>query len=221
MLSGLVPVDFKVNADQDFDKNEIDLLKTTELRANQMQQERDQIQHMYESTSNQVISCTLYAYHIISNIKIGILETKLMDRDNEINRIGLQLEIARTNQFAELNESKEDCMINTDNTGSRYLLVKKRVEQLEYQIDNLQDYIGTLEVKCTNFVKEREAIANAHDNEIIQTQIILKKELENNENLTRNIGKLEKWNKELDKSLSKTGLDIFYITLILSSRGLC
>lgn len=54
MMTGLEPVEFQATPPYDIDTTLLDILKTTELRADIMQQERDEINHKYSNLSNQV-----------------------------------------------------------------------------------------------------------------------------------------------------------------------
>lgn len=134
------------------------------------------------------------------------MESKLLHRDEEVRRIGTQLEIARSNQFHDLGETTGETVITADQAASRYPLVKQRVDQLEYQIEHLHDYVNTLEIKCGAFIKDREAIVHVHEEERLNYSQLLEKEKENNETLIKNIKHLERMVSDLDRAANKKSI---------------
>ncbi|KAJ1569318.1 hypothetical protein HK096_003479, partial [Nowakowskiella sp. JEL0078] len=176
-----------------------DILKLSESRIEQLEK------------SNQDFK----ALNIDLENEIGIVRDQLKKREEEITRIGTQLEIARAQQFSSIPlgaptlTSVKD-RSNSDSTGIINLSsAKQRIEQLEMQIEYLQEHIFTLEKEQTKFDQEKESIVTKCEEETREAKEELKKEHERAMKMVQNLAKLENMVRDLEeptiikKSISK------------------
>ncbi|KAJ3035122.1 hypothetical protein HDV00_004293 [Rhizophlyctis rosea] len=151
------------------------------------------------------------------------LENQLAKRDQEIERLGAQLEVARSQQFASgltsglgshgynatratggQKNGNEGIAANAHVPQSHELLAAKaRVEQLELQMEFLQEHIEGLEKEASLFEDEKKNICSASKDGTAKMSADLAREKERCAGLLKNLQHLEKMVDEMKGTISK------------------
>ncbi|KAJ3300836.1 hypothetical protein HK104_000030 [Borealophlyctis nickersoniae] len=128
--------------------------------------------------------------------QVQLIREQLTKREQEIQRLGAQLEISRAQQFSTVAYTKQPTT-NGDVTGDRQPsihelpIAKQRIEQLELQIEYLQEHIEGLEKEVSGFDEEKQTLYAALDEEKRVLAEELQRERERSAGLMKNLGKLE------------------------------
>ena len=81
------------------------------------------------------------------NNQVQLLSDQVLTRDQEIKRLGVQLEIAKIEQFSGISLGDQN---NLSKVGSSVSIndiniAKRRIDQLESHVENIQEYTEGLE----------------------------------------------------------------------------
>ncbi|KAL5033378.1 hypothetical protein BDV3_000368 [Batrachochytrium dendrobatidis] len=152
--------------------------------------------------------------------EIQITREQLAKREREIQRLGAQLEVSRSQQFGApqnistvplSNTTKSTSQSSPARRGTSYTAgivdietAKDRIEQLEIQIEYLQEHIDTLEKELSQAGVERDVVQAAIINERDHLREDLKEEQEKTKGLMENLTQLERMVNELDVSRATT-----------------
>ncbi|KAJ3414954.1 hypothetical protein HDV05_005785 [Chytridiales sp. JEL 0842] len=148
--------------------------------------------------------------------EVQVIRDQLTKREQEIIRLGAQLELSRSQQFT-TTKGLPAGVLRTDGVPSETLdsihqlpIARQRIEHLEYQILHLQEYIESLEKDQAKFAEEREAYIRNYEDEKRLFTIELEKEREKNAALLQATTKLDKLVAELDMSRKpqRSNLDV-------------
>ena len=185
--TGLEPVEFQPTGAPIMDPLTIDIVKACEKKVDVIEQQRDELTYKCQDLQNE----------------LELLQLKIRNRDTENQRIGTQLEVARSNQFNNLGAGPavtSDGPINANEAAYKLPIAKQRIEQLEVQLEHLHDYTSSLEKRIEDFDTDRENLVRLHDDEKATHIKQLDKERQNNEALVKNVNKLERMVSEFEKS---------------------
>lgn len=129
-----------------------------------------------------------------------MLHDQVVKRDQEIKRLGVQLEISRAQQWGgSAVVQQAGTSIGIDDLP----LAKRRIDQLEQQIELLQEHAESLEKEIGNFNEEKRLIYETCnvDKEAVEKELEACKT--RNNALVRNLGKLEEMINDLEDMKSK------------------
>ncbi|KAJ3235721.1 hypothetical protein HDU81_000202 [Chytriomyces hyalinus] len=114
--------------------------------------------------------------------EIQTVRSQVKGRDQEIMRLGAQLEVSRAQQFSNIQVHGRPLGVQRDEGAPsepadsihQLPLARQRIEQLEMQIEHLQEHIDTLERERAGVTEEKMEFAQGYQDEIR----FLKQELE-------------------------------------------
>ncbi|KAI9204904.1 uncharacterized protein BJ171DRAFT_91369 [Polychytrium aggregatum] len=138
--------------------------------------------------------------------EIELIREQLSKREQEIQRLGTELEVCRAQQFGTVPEGTLPLSSIKDPGTSETALIndlpvaRQRIEQLEMQIEYLQEHIDELEKELAGQEGEKMNIFAAFDEEKRLLNQDLQKEKSRSEGLVRNLNRLESMVQDLSKS---------------------
>ncbi|KAI9357687.1 hypothetical protein DFJ73DRAFT_190585 [Zopfochytrium polystomum] len=143
-----------------------------------------------------------------------VVRGQLAKREQEILRLGAQLELSRAQQFSNVQLSGRPAGVFRDEEPPADLaesihqlpIARQRISQLEYQIDCLQEHIDFLEKERSSVEEERAIFKQGFEDQVRVFQQELEKEREKSATLLRATAKMEKLVDELD-TLKKNQID--------------
>jgi len=166
-----------------------DIIKLSEQRAEMMHEELKTTHSQNENLETE----------------ISLLQDQVQKRDQEIKRLGVQLEISRAQQWGGSISHPSNPTITSSSLGIHDLPVaKRRIDQLEQQIELLQEHIEDLEKQVGGFQDEKKLIYDT----CLEERQAVENELEQctvkNNALVRNLGKLEEMVRDLEVMRAKS-----------------
>ncbi|KAJ3127363.1 hypothetical protein HK098_006447 [Nowakowskiella sp. JEL0407] len=159
----------------------VDLIKVSESRIEQLER------------SNQ----DLRALNIDLENEIESVREQLGTREEEISRLGAQLEIARAQQFSSIPIGSQPLSTFKNRTTSDIAdiadlsVAKQRIEQLELQIEYLQEHIFSLEKEQVNYDQDKDKVVSKYEKETKKLQEELNEERERASKMILNLSRLE------------------------------
>ncbi|KAI8612686.1 hypothetical protein BC830DRAFT_1135558 [Chytriomyces sp. MP71] len=102
--------------------------------------------------------------------EIQSVRDQVKNRDQEIMRLGAQLEVSRSQQFSNVQvhgrplgvERNEGAPLDPIESIHQLPIARQRIEQLEMQIEHLQEHIDSLEKERANVTQEKKEFAQSH-----------------------------------------------------------
>ncbi|KAI8831298.1 hypothetical protein BJ741DRAFT_617217 [Chytriomyces cf. hyalinus JEL632] len=106
--------------------------------------------------------------------EIQTVRSQVKGRDQEIMRLGAQLEVSRAQQFSNIQVHGRPLGVQRDEGAPsepadsihQLPLARQRIEQLEMQIEHLQEHIDTLERERAGVTEEKMEFAQGYQDEI-------------------------------------------------------
>lgn len=143
---------------------------------------------------------------------LALLRNQVSQRDSEIKRLGTQLEVARSQQFAVARQEplQKYEPITVKSGGSEeedkafqaqteLPQAQVRIQQLETHVEYLQEHIGDLESEAATFDRERRRLKAHISKEQQHLEEELQRERARNATLVKNLNKLEKLVSDLQR----------------------
>ncbi|KAJ3396651.1 hypothetical protein HDU92_002277 [Lobulomyces angularis] len=134
--------------------------------------------------------------------ELSLLQDKIVKKDQEIQRLGIQLEISRSQQWggsAGVGGSVDLLTSGSSLEINDLGLAKRRIDQLEMQLEQLQEHIQLLEADISKFEEEKKLILESCDDERKLVENDLEQEKIKNGALLKNLSKLEIMVSDLDR----------------------
>ncbi|KAJ3283978.1 hypothetical protein HDU79_008621 [Rhizoclosmatium sp. JEL0117] len=162
----------------------INALQITQSRVDQLEKTVSELSNQNADLESQLHEC----------------RDQVVEREKEVMRLGAQLELARANQFSNVQVHgkpldymrDEGAPSSPTQTIHQLPIARARIEQLESQIEHLQAHIDTLEQERAGVVAEKAQFAQGFKDERDFLKMELEAEREKNRGLILGVGKVEK-----------------------------
>ncbi|KAI8809575.1 hypothetical protein BJ742DRAFT_771051 [Cladochytrium replicatum] len=137
--------------------------------------------------------------------EIEILTQQLHRREQELQRIMAELDLARAQQFSTVSAASRTYLDSKGSMASDRAefhdvnTAKQRIEQLEMQVEYLQEHIDSVEKEVTVFEEEKKELIQIFNEEKAQLESDIQLERNRGAGLMRNLTKLENMLQSLSK----------------------
>ncbi|KAJ3237458.1 hypothetical protein HDU78_004081, partial [Chytriomyces hyalinus] len=156
--TGLEPLDHQISSFTRPDPEVVDAILLAQGRIESLEKSNTELANQNTDLQNE----------------IQTVRSQVKGRDQEIMRLGAQLEVSRAQQFSNIQVHGRPLGVQRDEGAPsepadsihQLPLARQRIEQLEMQIEHLQEHIDTLERERAGVTEEKMEFAQGYQDEI-------------------------------------------------------